>query len=55
MVEIISKDYGVFSETLANWIEKRKLKKATYVVVMNRKAIDFVAKKFDIPEKKIFS
>lgn len=52
MVEIISKDYGVFSESIGNRIEKTKMHRSDRVVVMNRLAIDFVSKKFDLPTDK---
>jgi glycosyltransferase involved in cell wall biosynthesis len=52
MIEVISKDYGVFSERIGNWIEKRKLKKADYAVVMNAMAVKPVSKKFDLPSGK---
>jgi glycosyltransferase involved in cell wall biosynthesis len=51
MVEIISKDYGVFSEYLGNLFERRKMKQADYVVVMNKLTIPVVEKKFHLKKK----
>lgn len=52
MVEIISKDYGVFSEYLGNLFEGKKMKGAEYVVVMNKLTIPVVEKKFHLSNKK---
>lgn len=52
MVEIINKDYGVFSTSIGNMIETRKLKQADYIVVMNKLTIPEVIKKFKLTDKK---
>ena len=52
MVEIISQDYGVFSEAIGNAFERHKLAKADYAVVMNKLAVGIVATKFNLPENK---
>ncbi|MBO9634033.1 MAG: glycosyltransferase [Chitinophagaceae bacterium] len=52
MIEVISKDYGVFSERFGNWLEKRKLQKADYAVVMNAMAVNPVSQKFNLPSDK---
>lgn len=52
MVEIISDDYGVFSKSWGNKLERKKLKAANYVVVMNKLAVSIVAKKFKIGQEK---
>jgi len=53
MVEIISKDYGVFSEYIGNWIEKRKLKNADFVVTMSKMGASQVARKFSLRAENI--
>ena len=52
MVEIINNDYGVFSLFIGNWIERKKLQSADYVVVMNERAIPEIATKFKLKEHK---
>lgn len=52
MVEIIRDDYGVFSTQWGNSIERRKMLKADFVVVMNKLAINVVSEKFRISKNK---
>lgn len=53
MVEIISTDYGVFSKKIGNWIERWKLKKATYTVCMSIKSMEQIATKFRLDKNNM--
>lgn len=53
MPEIVSMDFGLFSVSLANLVEKYKLKKANYVSAYNEFSKPFLAKKFSISLNKI--
>jgi len=54
MVEIISQDYGVFSERLGNIIERIKLRRADRIVVMSKESKKVISKKFGIEDSGRF-
>lgn len=53
LVGFIKDDYGVFSEWIGNAIERFKILRSTYCVVMNKKAVSDVSSKYGISAKKI--
>lgn len=55
IIEVISSSFGVLSKRIGNWIEKKKLQNADYTVIMNKYAIDFISKKYDLKKNKIIT